>query len=182
MDIKQKYSDGLITDELTKRELQKISITKDNKYLDFKKNGFTFLLFKRDSTRNYSSSDEERNVCLNNQETEYLVSNELWFVNKDNANLLDDLVDQDLTEEKDDSINVVSGVFVYSGPELLFKSTDGKVILRLSENNAQLYGHAETASGFKKDSKIYDLANTFEKINNALQALGASDEYKLFDE
>ena len=174
--------DGLITDELTKRELQKISITKDNKYLDFKKNGFTFLLFKRDSTRNYSSSDEERNVCLNNQETEYLVSNELWFVNKDNANLLDDLIDQDLTEEKDDSINVVSGVFVYSGPELLFKSTDGKVILRLSEDNAQLYGHAETASGFKKDNKIYNLADTFGKINEALKALSAGDEYKLFDE
>ena len=76
---------------------------------------------------------------------------------------------------------MISGVLIYSGPELLFKASDGTVLLRLNVNNTQLYGNAATASGFKKDNNTYNLAETFTKINNALQALGAGSEYKLFE-
>ena len=63
---------------------------------------------------------------------------------------------------------IISGSLIYSGPELLFKASDGTVLIRLNTEESQFIGNATTATDYKQNGNIY---NNFKKIEQVLNTL-----------
>ena len=127
----------LIASTVTDFNSLTVDVHKNNVFLDPDKNGYVFLIFNRQANNTSDAPAmvaEEINQIINDVSTVYYPSNELWFVHKTRASLLDSLFGSDLTETND-NVTIVSGSLIYSGPELLFKSSDGTVLLRLNVNN-----------------------------------------------
>ena len=59
----------------------------------------------------------------------------------------------------------IKGTMSIKGKEIIFKTEDGVIVLRLNTNNSQLVGNASTASGYMKDGQIYQ---NFKAIEAAL--------------
>ena len=102
-------------------------------------------------------------------------SNELWFVHTKSQSLLKDLLSYGLSIQEKTEDLILEGSLIFSSPELLFKSKDGNVILRLNNNSSQFMGNANTASSYDMDGKIYQ---NFKKIEEVLQRL-APNQYKM---
>ena len=117
------------------------------------------------------------NKILQELNAKIYVSNELWFVHKDSRELLLSLVDNGLESEREDEI-VISGSLVFSGPELLFKSSDGVVLLRLNTNNSQFMGNADSATYCTSNNDKYNIYENFAAIQTALRALGSNFQLK----
>ena len=163
----------LIASTVTDFNSLTVDVHKNNVFLDPDKNGYVFLIFNRQANNTSDAPAmvaEEINQIINDVSTVYYPSNELWFVHKTRASLLDSLFGSDLTETND-NVTIVSGSLIYSGPELLFKSSDGTVLLRLNVNNTQLNGNAESATNYTMNGNIY---KNFEKIKTAIEQLGGS--------
>lgn len=114
-----------------------------------------------------------------NSKSQYCVSNELWFVHESNKDLLDELLNTGVEKPTEEEITI-AGALVYSGPELLFKASDGTVLLRLNVNNSSFMGNADSATYFKVNNDKYNLYANLQNIETALRALGSN--FKLLKE
>ena len=147
-----------------------IDLLSNGELLDENKNGILALLFNRTSNNINSgyNPQNEINAILNDATTIYYPSNKLWFVHKNRASLLTELLNSSISTV-DTDIMIMPGTLIYSGQELLFKASDGTVLIRLNTSNSQFNGNAESASNYKTNGNIYQ---NFEKIQQAIQALG----------
>ena len=73
-----------------------------------------------------------------------------------NKDLLDELLNTGVEVATEEEITI-AGALVYSGPELLFKASDGTVLLRLNVNNSSFMGNADSATYFKANNDKYNL-------------------------
>ena len=151
-----------------------INLLATGELLDENKNGMIALLYNRTNTNINNSYDPQTEVdaILQDSTTVYYPSNELWFAHTSRSSVLSDLLSTASTAI-DTDVMILPGTLIYSGQEVLFKASDGTVLIRLNTNNSQFNGNAESASNYKTNGNIYE---NFEKIRQAIQALGGRYE------
>lgn len=139
-----------ITDEIIKVTGTRVYLNRDNKFIDPIKNGFCYTLKDGD-----------------------YVSNELWFVHKDNKDLLDELLNSGISDTITEEVTI-AGALVYTGPELLFKSSDGTILMRLNVNNSEFMGTSRSATYTEDDTYYYDILKNLQKIETKLKTIDNS--------
>ena len=64
---------------------------------------------------------------------------------------------------------LIKGTLIIEGNELLFKTTDGVTVLKLSTKNSELNGKARVASNYEVEGTIYQNLKAIETALNTIR-------------
>ena len=97
-------------------------------------------------------------------------SNELWFYDIAYQELLWQEVSSGVVSgETTADQTLIKGTLIIEGNELLFKTTDGVTVLKLSTKNSELNGKARVASNYEVEGTIYQNLKAIETALNTIR-------------